>query len=53
MWSIRSGVPLITLRTMKSDCVIGIDKEIVDKVEKEDPQWRNNGKRGVISAYIK
>ena len=43
----------VTLRTMKSDCAIGIDKEIVEKVEKEDPEWRSNGKRGVISAYIK
>ena len=43
----------ISLRTMKSDCAIGIDKEIVDKVEKEDKHWRHNGKRGVISCYIK
>ena len=44
---------LVTLRTMKSDCAIGIEQEIVNKMEAEDPHWRHNGKRGVIQCHIK
>ena len=44
---------LVTLRTMKSDCAVGIDKDVVNKMEAEDPHWRHNGKRGVIQCHLK
>eukprot|EP01083_Nonionella_stella_P076169 207431_1 len=44
---------VITLRTMKSDCIIGLDKSVVAKVQRVDEHWRHNGKRGVIQCYLK
>merc|ERR1712228_393837 len=43
---------LMTLRTLKSDAIIGINKEIVSNLNAEDVHWRHNGKRAVIQCYI-
>ncbi|OWY94239.1 hypothetical protein PHMEG_00036090 [Phytophthora megakarya] len=42
----------VSFRTMKSDPVVGIPAEIVAKLEKEDPKWRYNGKRGTIQSVL-
>lgn len=42
----------VSLRTLKSNPVVGIPADIVDKLEKEDPKWRYNGKRGTIQSAL-
>lgn len=42
--------PLVALRTLKSDGVIGLPKESLPALDATDPQWRVNGKRGLIQA---
>lgn len=40
--------PLLALRTMKSDPVVGLASGLAEKLDMEDAKWRVNGKRGVI-----
>jgi len=41
--------PLLCLRTLKSDPIVGLPSaKTATKLDKIDPQWRTNGKRGVI-----
>jgi len=41
--------PILSLRTNKADVAVGLDQETIDRVEKEDPKWRVNGKYALIS----
>jgi hypothetical protein len=45
-------VPVLALRTLKSDAVLGIPAEIAALSESKDPEWRVNGQRGVIQFVI-
>jgi hypothetical protein len=40
--------PLATLRTMKSEIVVDLDEAQVRRLDKEDPEWRTNGRRGLV-----
>jgi uncharacterized protein with ATP-grasp and redox domains len=40
--------PLLTLRTMKSDAVVGLPPRLAGQLDGIDAKWRVNGKRGVI-----
>ena len=40
--------PLAVLRTMKSDVVVGLNKVQVESLEADDPEWKINGRRGII-----
>lgn len=41
--------PMMCLRTLKSDPIVGLPSlEIEVQLDASDPQWRSNGKRGVI-----
>jgi len=40
--------PLAVLRTMKSDVVVGLNKGQLESLETEDPEWKINGRRGII-----
>jgi hypothetical protein len=40
--------PLAALRTMKSDSVVGLQAGQGEALEREEPGWRNNGRRGVF-----
>jgi uncharacterized protein with ATP-grasp and redox domains len=40
--------PFVTLRTMKSDPVVGLRPGQADGLNAVDPEWRVNGKRGLI-----
>lgn len=40
--------PLAVLRTMKSDIIVGLNKDQLDFLEAEDPEWKINGRRGII-----
>ncbi|KAG6622035.1 uncharacterized protein IUM83_07458 [Phytophthora cinnamomi] len=44
--------PFVSFRTLKSNPVVGIPADIVDKLEKEDVKWRYNGKRGTIQSVL-
>lgn len=48
-------VPLVTLRTLKSQIVVGLQSEVIKKLGISDPHWLINGKWGVIqySSRIK
>jgi uncharacterized protein with ATP-grasp and redox domains len=41
--------PLLALRTLKSDPIVGLRSTQVDVLERQDPSWRVNGKRAVAS----
>ena len=39
---------LVALRTLKSDPIVGLEPGLAERLDALDPQWRVNGKRGVI-----
>ena len=41
--------PLLALRTLKSDPIVGLSAGKADELDAHDPSWRVNGKRGVAS----
>jgi uncharacterized protein with ATP-grasp and redox domains len=42
------NAPLLALRTLKSDSVAGLPEGLAQQLDSVDPEWRVNGKRGVI-----
>jgi hypothetical protein len=40
--------PLVLLRTMKSDAVVGLSAEHIARLDAADPEWRINARRGLI-----
>ena len=40
--------PLVALRTLKSELVVGLQPTQIETLNHEDPQWLTNGQRGVI-----
>ncbi len=44
--------PLVALRTMKSDPVVGLKPGQAKALDKQDAEWRVNGKRGIIQTVI-
>lgn len=40
--------PFVTLRTLKSDVIVGLPPGQAEALTAEDPEWRLNGRRGVI-----
>jgi hypothetical protein len=44
--------PVMCLRTMKSDSVLGLRRGLADKLDATEPKWRIDGKRGVVQACI-
>jgi len=40
--------PLVCLRTLKSDALVGVPRPRMDALDVSDPQWRVNGRRGLI-----
>jgi hypothetical protein len=43
--------PLVCLRTMKSDAVLGLSEGLAERLDAEDRDWRINGKRGVVQVF--
>jgi hypothetical protein len=41
--------PLLSLRTLKSDPIVGLEPGAAEALERVDPAWRVNGRRGVAS----
>ena len=44
--------PLLALRTLKSEIVLGLPAGEAERLRAEDPDWLVNGKRGVIQANL-
>lgn len=42
------SVPIVALRTLKSEVVAGLKPEVIEKVAKSDSDWLTNGQWGVI-----
>jgi len=54
---VRDAIPyfptsFVALRTMKSDPIVGLKPGLAEMLDKEDSEWRVNGKRGIIQAVI-
>ncbi|BGP43169.1 Hairy/enhancer-of-split with YRPW motif protein 2 [Rhodotorula kratochvilovae] len=45
----RGTIDLLSLRTCKADTVVGLPEGTEERVQKEDPKWRVNGKYAVVS----
>ena len=39
--------PLLALRTLKSDAIVGLPPGLAERLDGEDAHWRVNGRRGV------
>jgi hypothetical protein len=46
------AAPIVALRTMKSDPVLGLRAGTPERLDAEDPHWRVEGRRGVIQAIV-
>jgi hypothetical protein len=44
--------PLGTLRTVKSEVVVGVDQSSLDALAASDPQWRGNGRHAMIQVRL-
>ncbi|TYZ68869.1 hypothetical protein PybrP1_000081 [[Pythium] brassicae (nom. inval.)] len=44
--------PLVSLRTLKSNPVVGLSAEVEKRLDEEDPKWRYNGVRGTITSVL-
>ena len=43
-------IPMLALRTLKSDTIVGLPHGLAEQLDVADQQWRVNGKRGVIQS---
>lgn len=44
------GAPVVCLRTMKSDAVLGLPPGVAEALDAAEPRWRIDGRRGVIQS---
>jgi hypothetical protein len=44
--------PMLCLRTMKSDAVLGLPAGLAKTLDASDPRWRIDGRRGLAQAYL-
>ncbi|DAZ96040.1 TPA: hypothetical protein N0F65_000035 [Lagenidium giganteum] len=42
----------VSFRTLKSNPVVGIPAAVEQQLDKEDPSWRWNGKRGIMQSVL-
>jgi uncharacterized protein with ATP-grasp and redox domains len=45
--------PLVALRTMKAELIVGLNEGRVEQLREEDPEWMVNGRRGLIQARLR
>lgn len=46
------AIPWLLLRTMKSDCLAGVESALIDQLDRTEPGWRTDGRRGVIQLVV-
>lgn len=46
---LAGAFPLLSLRTNKADVVVGVEKEVAEKLDAEGLGWRVNGKYALVS----
>ncbi len=44
--------PLVALRTLKSELIVGLPPGAAEQLSLEEPEWLVNGRRGVIQAWL-
>ncbi|HEX2908324.1 MAG TPA: ARMT1-like domain-containing protein [Phototrophicaceae bacterium] len=44
--------PLVALRSLKSDPIAGLAPGLAERLAAVDPQWRTNGRRGIVQARL-
>jgi hypothetical protein len=44
--------PLVSLRTLKAELIVGLREGEAERLQAEDPAWLVNGKRGVVQARL-
>ena len=44
--------PLLCLRTMKSDALLGLPPGLAPRLDAEEPRWRIDGQRGVAQLHL-
>ncbi|MEH2051084.1 damage-control phosphatase ARMT1 family protein [Nostoc sp.] len=45
-------VPMVALRTLKSEVVVGLKPEVIEEVAKSDSSWLTNGQWGVVQLVV-
>jgi len=46
---LAGAFPILSLRTNKADVVVGIDKDVADRLDDSGEQWRYNGKYALVA----
>jgi damage control phosphatase ARMT1-like protein len=44
--------PIVCLRTMKSDAVVGLSLGLAERLDATQPRWRIDGQRGVLQTFV-
>ncbi len=44
--------PLVALRTLKSELILGLRPGEAERLQTQDPHWRVNGRRGIVQARL-
>lgn len=45
-------VPMVALRTLKSEVAVGLKPEVIEEVAKSDSSWLTNGQWGVVQLVV-
>jgi len=48
---VRSLPPVLSIRVLKSDVVVGLDPEVAEKASLEDPEWLHNGRYSIVQYF--
>jgi uncharacterized protein with ATP-grasp and redox domains len=46
------GAPIVCLRTMKSDPVLGLPAGLAERLDTAEPTWRVDAKRGLVETWV-
>ncbi|OCH91307.1 DUF89 domain-containing protein [Obba rivulosa] len=46
---LAGAFPILSLRTNKADVVVGVDKDVADRLDDSGEQWRYNGKYALVA----